>query len=97
MRADDHASSRQYYEHLRDASRDYWLGDIEGRTRLCLASPQRGPREQHADPEADDERHDGDPNRVHRKIVGVGSEPADQSIAAYALRASSVWYLFTLR
>jgi hypothetical protein len=71
VRADNHASSRQYHEHVDDAGWDHGLGDFEGGTRLCSSGAQYGPRQQSADPEADDQRDNGDPNRVHRKIVGV--------------------------
>jgi hypothetical protein len=74
VRSDHDSSGRQRCEHLCDASRDDRLGDIKGRSWLCLPGPQRNPGEQRADPYADNDRHNADPNRVHTKIVGV--EPA---------------------
>jgi hypothetical protein len=35
-----------------------------------LSGSQRGPGQQYADPNADDERHNGEPDRVHETIVG---------------------------
>jgi hypothetical protein len=71
VRTDHDASGRQHRKHLGNASRNHRLRDIERRSGLCLSVPQRSPGEQHTDPYADDDRHNADPNRVHRKIVGV--------------------------
>jgi hypothetical protein len=40
VRADNHASSRQYHEHVDDAGWDHGLGDFEGGTRLCSSGAQ---------------------------------------------------------
>ena len=77
MRADHHAGGWQYREHLRHTSRNHWLRDIEGRTRLFSSCPKGDPREDH-NPQADNKRHDSDPNRVHTKIVGVRQALSDQ-------------------
>ena len=84
VRSDHDSSGRQRCENLCDASRDDRLGDIEGRSRLCLSAPQRSPCEQRADPYADNDRNNADPNRVHTKIVGVEPVPAHQVIGVRA-------------
>ena len=81
MWTDQDASRRQHPQHLRNTSRDHRLGDIEGRSGLGFAAPQREPSKQHADSNADDDRHNADPNRVHSKIVGSKSRPDDHVIA----------------
>jgi len=78
VRADHYAGGRQHGQHLRYTSRNHRLGDIEGRTRLFSSCPKGGPCEEHTNSEADNKRHDRDPNRAHTKIVGVGRAPFDQ-------------------
>ena len=70
MWADHKTSGWQYCEHFGHTNRDHRLGDLEGRARFDLSRSQPGPGEQHADPNAEDKRHNGEPDRVHETIVG---------------------------
>jgi hypothetical protein len=55
------------------------------------------PHEQYTDPNADDERRNGDPDRVHETIVGVKQSPVFAPASRWASGPSSVWHLFTVR
>ena len=60
------------------------LGDIKGRTWLFSSCPKDGPRKEHTDSQADNKRHDSDPNRVHTTIVGVERALSDRLDRVYA-------------
>ena len=69
--ADHYAGGGKHREHLSNTNRNHGLDDKEGRTWLFSSCPKGDPREEHTDPQADNKRHDSNPNRVHTKIVGV--------------------------
>jgi len=97
MWTDDNTGRRQHGQHLRHTSGDHWLGNLKGWARFGLPCSLSDPDEQYTDPNADDKRRNGDPDRVHETIVGAKPAPVVPLIPAWVQDPSSVRHLFTLR